>query len=65
MLTNNSLGIFGPYFGPYELQYPFLIPINIDKQLLIRNLPSMNVAYEDFLRGEGWIGGWGIDGLVG
>ena len=25
----------------------------------------MNVAYEDFLRGEGWIGGWGIDGLVG
>ena len=37
---NPSLNIYEPYLGLYGLQYPFLIPTDVDKQLLLSDLPS-------------------------
>ena len=39
-LSNNSFWICGSGLGSYELQYLFLIPTDIDKQLLLSDLPS-------------------------
>ena len=47
------LHICESHLGPYELQYPFLIPTDIDEQLLLSNLPSK--ADKNFPRGLGMV----------